>query len=196
MRAINDTYYGTLSSYAYVLLLLHYLQNVCEPPVLPNLQKMPPKHVLDAVEMLPYMCSLSPPVVHQLSAQSKTIRGIDGDVDECNTYFLDDPYVIGLCWKPTNRASIGKLMSGFFTYYAHEFKYRDSVVSVRQGGCVDKKIKGWEPIIQAKNNISFSNPDVGVEILDIDNNNNNNDNDESSKTDVVNGDTNEESARK
>jgi DNA polymerase sigma len=36
-RAINDPYNGTLSSYAYVILAIHYLQTV-QPPVLPNLQ--------------------------------------------------------------------------------------------------------------------------------------------------------------
>lgn len=39
-RAINDTYYGTLSSYAYSLMVVYYLSCVVEPPVLPNLQQI------------------------------------------------------------------------------------------------------------------------------------------------------------
>ena len=41
-RKINEPYLGTLSSYAYVLLCIYYLQS--RPvPVLPNLQALPPK---------------------------------------------------------------------------------------------------------------------------------------------------------
>ena len=40
MRKINDTYRGTLSSYCYVLMVIHFLQSAvhCNPPVLPCLQ--------------------------------------------------------------------------------------------------------------------------------------------------------------
>ena len=37
-RKINTPYHGTLSSYGYVLMVLHYLMNVAKPPVIPNLQ--------------------------------------------------------------------------------------------------------------------------------------------------------------
>ncbi|ETV93101.1 hypothetical protein, variant 2 [Aphanomyces invadans] len=40
-RGINNAADGTLSSYGYILLLLHYLQRT-EPPVLPVLQTLPP----------------------------------------------------------------------------------------------------------------------------------------------------------
>lgn len=40
-RKINSTYEGTLSSYAYVILVIFFLQTT-SPPVLPNLQKMYP----------------------------------------------------------------------------------------------------------------------------------------------------------
>ena len=36
-RSVNDPYRGSLSSYAWVLLAIHFLQT-CEPPVLPCLQ--------------------------------------------------------------------------------------------------------------------------------------------------------------
>ncbi|MCJ1331705.1 hypothetical protein MMC10_008397 [Thelotrema lepadinum] len=38
-RDINDTQRGTLSSYGYTLMALHFLMNVVQPPVLPNLQQ-------------------------------------------------------------------------------------------------------------------------------------------------------------
>lgn len=39
-RFINDTYSGTLSSYAYVLMIIHFMQCRCQPPILPNLQQI------------------------------------------------------------------------------------------------------------------------------------------------------------
>lgn len=41
-RKINSPYKGTLSSYGYVLLVIYFLVHVKSPPVLPNLQQMPP----------------------------------------------------------------------------------------------------------------------------------------------------------
>ena len=41
-RRINNASEGTLSSYGYLLCLIHFLQTR-SPPVLPNLQKLPPE---------------------------------------------------------------------------------------------------------------------------------------------------------
>ncbi|CAH8392383.1 unnamed protein product [Eruca vesicaria subsp. sativa] len=42
-RRVNETYQGTLSSYAYVLMCIHYLQQR-SPPILPCLQEMEPTY--------------------------------------------------------------------------------------------------------------------------------------------------------
>lgn len=42
-RRVNEAYVGTLSSYAYVLLVIHHLQGR-SPAVLPVLQELPPTH--------------------------------------------------------------------------------------------------------------------------------------------------------
>ena len=39
-RKINTPYHGTLSSYGYIMMVLHYLMNVANPPVIPNLQHL------------------------------------------------------------------------------------------------------------------------------------------------------------
>lgn len=39
-RNINNPYRGTLSSYGFVLLVIHFLSQVKQPPVLPNLQQL------------------------------------------------------------------------------------------------------------------------------------------------------------
>lgn len=46
-RKINSSYSGTLSSYGWVLMVLHYLVNIAQPPVCPNLQLcwQPPSHI-------------------------------------------------------------------------------------------------------------------------------------------------------
>jgi len=54
MRKVNDPYRGTLSSYAYVLMILHYLQTI-EPAVLPCLQSVArqqklPEHVVQGFD--------------------------------------------------------------------------------------------------------------------------------------------------
>lgn len=40
-RGLNSPYTGTLSSYGFTLLVLFYLVHVAQPPVLPNLQRIP-----------------------------------------------------------------------------------------------------------------------------------------------------------
>ncbi|CAH8555395.1 unnamed protein product [Schistosoma turkestanicum] len=40
---IHNAQYGRLSSYCLILMLIHYLQTACDPPVLPNLQEKFPK---------------------------------------------------------------------------------------------------------------------------------------------------------
>jgi Cid1 family poly A polymerase len=42
-----------------------------------------------------------------------------------------------------NESSIAQLLFHFFRYYAFEFKYDESVVSVRQGRVLTRKEKGW-----------------------------------------------------
>lgn len=51
-RKINSPYSGTLSSYGYVLLVIYFLVHVKNPPVLPNLQQMPPLRAIS------HVCSL------------------------------------------------------------------------------------------------------------------------------------------
>jgi hypothetical protein len=48
-RNINSPYQGTLSSYGYVLLVIYFLIHVKNPPVLPNLQQMPPLRPISQV---------------------------------------------------------------------------------------------------------------------------------------------------
>lgn len=127
-RKINDTYRGTLSSYCYVMMVIHFLQSEahCRPPVLPCLQtwQRPP---LDTPEGAPVM------------------------IDGFDCWYHRDLHAASLAehgYGPAashsaNRASLVDLLLGFFRLYAHEFDFKEWVVSVRTGAYLDKKKKVW-----------------------------------------------------
>lgn len=137
MRGINSGYRGTLSSYGYVLMVLHYLVNVAQPFVCPNLQQ------------------LAPPVPPHLSQEE-----IENTVN-CKGYNIqfwrNEHEIIQLANARQlnhNTESIGSLLRGFFEYYAHSnsqssghgrgFDWGRDVLSLRtQGGLLTKQTKGW-----------------------------------------------------
>lgn len=121
-RKINSSYSGTLSSYGYVLMVLHYLVNIARPPVLPNLQ-------------------------HEAEADGVPPTIVDGH-EVC---FFDREDIIetrasqGVVTQ--NKESLGNLLVGFFRYYAVNsggFFWTRDVLSLRsQGGLLSKDQKGW-----------------------------------------------------
>lgn len=129
-RKINSPYHGTLSSYGYVLMVLHYLINIAAPPVVPNLQlawQAPPKG----------------------SVEEDRYNG-------CDVRFWRAEKEIRLAahrgMLTQNRQPLGSLLRGFFQYYAQEgrgvpcggFSWSRSVVSIRtDGGLLSKQQKGW-----------------------------------------------------
>ncbi|ESA42964.1 hypothetical protein GE21DRAFT_6159 [Neurospora crassa] len=137
VRGINSPYRGTLSSYGYVLMVLHYLINVVKPFVCPNLQQ------------------LAPPLPPDLTPEQLN------DVAFCkgkNVHFWRDDQEIqrlaAMGMINQNRDSIGHLLRGFFEYYAQNgslstlpgrgFDWGRDVISLRtQGGILSKQEKGW-----------------------------------------------------
>jgi len=129
-RKINSPYHGTLSSYGYVLMVLHYFINVAVPPVVPNLQlawQAPPKE----------------------SAEEAQCNGYD-------VRFWRAEKEIRLAahrgMLTQNRQPLGFLLRGFFQYYSQEgrgvpcggFSWSRSVISIRtNGGLLSKQEKGW-----------------------------------------------------
>lgn len=125
-RDINTPYRGTLSSYGYVLMVLHYLMNVASPPVIPNLQ---------------YLAKID-----DGWNPGKKIPLFEG----FDVRFVQDPKEIEELRKDTatkkNRESAAQLLRGFFQYYAirEGFHWTRDVVSIRQkGGILRKQEKGW-----------------------------------------------------
>ncbi|KAL8688561.1 MAG: hypothetical protein Q9218_005559 [Villophora microphyllina] len=126
-RNINSPYHGTLSSYGYVLMVLHYLVNVTNPPICPNLQTI-------------YMAARDD------SPENNQI--IDGH----SVRFWRNEKAIQQ-WAKTGmmtedrHSTVGSLLRGFFLYYAvpnNGFSWSTDVLSLRTpGGILTKHQKGW-----------------------------------------------------
>ncbi|KZV72411.1 PAP/OAS1 substrate-binding domain-containing protein [Peniophora sp. CONT] len=115
-RKINSPYKGTLSSYGYVLLVIYFLVHVKNPPVLPNLQQMPPL---------------------------RPISQADTHIGGNNVWFFDDIELLRQRWQSANHESVAQLLTDFFKFYARDFLYNTGVVSIR-GGHITKGSKGWQ----------------------------------------------------
>ncbi|KAM3511139.1 hypothetical protein MY11210_005190 [Beauveria gryllotalpidicola] len=127
LRGINSGYRGTLSSYGYVLMVLHYLVNVASPFVCPNLQQL-------GRSGGPQMC-----------------KGYNV------SFWRDEVAIQQLAASlqiNQNTQSIGYLLRGFFEYFAQNgnlstanrrgFDWGRDVLSLRTpGGLLTKQVKGW-----------------------------------------------------
>ena len=112
-RKVNETYRGTLSSYAYVLMCIHLLQRR-NPPILPCLQGMRPTF-------------------------SKLLQK-GQDIVKCE--YFDEVDKLAR-YGDNNRESVAELLFSFFEYWAWRHDYAHSVVSIRTGGFLSKAEKGW-----------------------------------------------------
>ncbi|KAI0889780.1 uncharacterized protein GGS22DRAFT_149147 [Annulohypoxylon maeteangense] len=135
-RGINTPYRGTLSSYGYVLMVLHYLVNIAEPFVCPNLQQ------------------LAPP---DPNLPAEALEGITTCKGRDVRFWRDEQEIQRLAREGhlnQNRESLGYLLRGFFEYYAQNytmstinkrgFDWGRDVLSLRtHGGLLSKQEKGW-----------------------------------------------------
>ncbi len=131
-RRINDPYHGTLSSYGYVLMVLHYLANIVEPAIIPNLQQ----------------CGKA---LRDKSPENNLI------IDGYNVRFWRSESEIRdrarrRLLTRNHEDGIGIIICGFFHYFAHRnthspgggFCWAEDVLSLRtRGGLLRKKDKGW-----------------------------------------------------
>jgi terminal uridylyltransferase len=136
-RKVNSAYSGTLSSYGWVLMVLHYLVNVATPPVCPNLQHAVPLPS-DASDLEQYF-------------KNTEISGYEV------RFWRNEQEIIKAAQEgrlTQNTQSIGELLRGFFQYYAAlsgygyprppQFHWTNEVLSLRTpGGIVSKQSKGW-----------------------------------------------------
>jgi terminal uridylyltransferase len=146
-RKINSSYSGTLNSYGWVLMVLHYLVNIAQPPVCPNLQhSIPQPKDIGQLENF-----FKDPIVG-----GYTVR-----------FWRNEQEIMQAAQSGQlshNRQSVGELLRGFFQYYASlsgynnfgprppQFFWTNEVLSLRTlGGIRSKQDKGW---VSAKTTIT------------------------------------------
>ncbi|XP_041643234.1 terminal uridylyltransferase 7 [Cheilinus undulatus] len=115
MCDIGDASRGSLSSYAYTLMVLFFLQQR-NPPVIPVLQEI-------------YDGQKKPEIL----------------VDDWNVYFFGDLESLPSRWPQyrTNTETVGELWLGLLRFYTEDFDFREHVVCIRQHDCLTTFSKQW-----------------------------------------------------
>ncbi|XP_061623433.1 terminal uridylyltransferase 7 [Phyllopteryx taeniolatus] len=115
MCDIGDASRGSLSSYAYTLMVLFFLQQR-EPPLLPVLQEL-------------YDGDKKPEVL----------------VDGWNVYFYDDLKTLPSRWPQfgKNTERVGELWLGLLQFYTEDFDFKEHVVCTRQKARLTTFNKQW-----------------------------------------------------
>ncbi|CAH1242765.1 ZCCHC11 [Branchiostoma lanceolatum] len=112
---IGDASRGSLSSYAYILMLLYFLQQR-KPAVIPVLQEL-----------------------HD--GQPKPEKMVDG----WNAWFYDDLQSLPKKWPHfgENKEAVGELWIGLLRFYTEEFNFREHVICIRQSTILTRFEKMW-----------------------------------------------------
>lgn len=167
-RNINDPSHHTLSSYGYIIMLLHFLtthritsdgrletifkNNGPEGPLIPNLQWVDQRWLQ------------SPPGTRYLEWNTKpttqytTMKHPSEPSYVVNTYFLrtNDEAVLtsirnNIHCESSTPPPVGYLLAAFFRYFAFQFDYKKYVVSLNatsRSGLIEREIKaefdGWK----------------------------------------------------
>ncbi|XP_030061318.1 terminal uridylyltransferase 4 isoform X2 [Microcaecilia unicolor] len=112
---IGDASRGSLSSYAYILMVLYFLQQR-KPPVIPVLQE-----IFDGKQI--------------------PVRMVDG----WNAFFFDNVEELKkrLPLLGRNVESVGELWLGLLRFYTEEFDFKENVISIRQKKLLTTFEKQW-----------------------------------------------------
>ncbi|XP_030423521.1 terminal uridylyltransferase 7 isoform X2 [Gopherus evgoodei] len=115
MCDIGDASRGSLSSYAYTLMMLYFLQQR-NPPVIPILQEI-------------YKEPKKPEIL----------------VDGWNVYFFDKIDELPACWPDygSNTESVGELWLGLLRFYTEEFDFKEHVICIRRKNLLTTFKKQW-----------------------------------------------------
>ncbi len=117
---IGDASRGSLSSYAYILMLIYYLQQV-QPPVVPVLQELYDDNVL--------------------ASGQRPVKTVDG----WNAWFFNDLGNLASVWPglKANKMEVAELWLGFLHFYACQFDDARTVISIRMKRELSKFEKMW-----------------------------------------------------
>ncbi|XP_069817868.1 terminal uridylyltransferase 7 [Dendropsophus ebraccatus] len=115
MCDIGDASRGSLSSYAYTLMVLYFLQQR-NPPVIPVLQEI-------------YTNGCKPEIL----------------VDGWNVYFFSQIEDLAKYWPEygKNKESVGELWLGLLRFYTEDFDFKEHVISIRKKSLLTTFKKQW-----------------------------------------------------
>ncbi|NXA55599.1 TUT7 uridylyltransferase, partial [Nothocercus julius] len=115
MCDIGDASRGSLSSYAYTLMVLYFLQQR-NPPVIPVLQEI-------------YKEPKKPEIL----------------VDGWNVYFFDKLEELSVVWPECgkNTESVGQLWLGLLRFYTEDFDFKEHVICIRRKSLLTTFKKQW-----------------------------------------------------
>lgn len=122
-RHINNPLDGTLSSYGFLLTILHFLQRR-PAPLIPSLQQLEPE----------WMGQRFATDSHPLPSLPRTLERNAAEGRLCDTYFLhprpDQLDQLKRC-AAENHECLAQLLVDYFRYFAWNFDFRHGVVSIR-----------------------------------------------------------------
>lgn len=140
-RKINNPYRGTLSSYGYVLLVIHFLSHVKQPPVVPFVPFSP--SLSAALDLTVRRSRVARSNLQRLPL-SGAVPLEDLTYEGHDISFFDDLDSLPAVFQAQNVESTGELLIDFFKYFASSFDYTKSVISIRsEKGTLGKEEKGW-----------------------------------------------------
>ncbi|XP_040272937.1 terminal uridylyltransferase 7 isoform X1 [Bufo bufo] len=115
MCDIGDASRGSLSSYAYTLMVLYFLQQR-NPPVIPVLQEI-------------YTNGCKPEIL----------------VDGWSVYFFSQTEELAKYWPEfgKNKESVGELWVGLLRFYTEDFDFKEHVISIRKKSLLTTFKKQW-----------------------------------------------------
>jgi len=152
-RGLNTPKQMGLSSYGFLLAIIHFLQTRPNP-ILPNLQELPSSwgERLDGYGKEEFTNKSAVPVVltQHISMQRP-----------CNTYFYvprNNDYTLLASLARLNTESVGELLFGFFRYFATEFDHHHRVISIRTRSTLPKEIKAEQECWPLHTRLSIEDP--------------------------------------
>ncbi|ETV95406.1 hypothetical protein, variant [Aphanomyces invadans] len=135
-RSLNDASNGTLSSYAWIMLVLFFLQARGILPCLSPLDEV--SDTASTVASSDDMSTLSSPTNSTSSNHAST--ALSSSTQPITPSSEQQPRAhLGVL--SAEKDSVGSLLVAFFQFYAYEFDYRHNVVSLRCGHALPKLAK-------------------------------------------------------
>ena len=116
LYGINDASKGSISSYAYIIMLIYYLQR-CSPPILPFLQQQQKEEEED---------------------NNSSLKIVEG----WKVYYSKDINLIKQKFQSkftSNKQTLAELFLNFLHFYGYKFCIHSNIVQIRVNGIYDKR---------------------------------------------------------